>query len=258
MSQFFGVFRHEFLMSIRRPSLIIAFGLLFSFYTLAVFWQSDSTQRITVSAEQIWRFSGRMGFTFNLFLPVLVGILSADRMQRDFRQGVRELQLSTPLKHVTYILGKYFGVLASVSLPVLIWVWMMTSWYILYGNAPLRLFSSMTLVYFTMMFPAFAFVLAFSLTFPLMMPIRVYQILFTGYWFWGNYIDAEVFPTLNGTLLTPGGMLVFQGYFGGFSASTPLEYTTTDATLNLIVLGLSVASVLVMTKYYLSWQSRRA
>lgn len=258
MARFFGVFRHEFMMSIRRPGLWIAFGLLFSFYTLAVFWQSDSAERITVPADEIWRFSGRMGFTFNLFLPVLIGILSADRMQRDFREGVRELQLSTPLNNAIYILGKYFGVLISASLPVLIWVWGMTSLYIWKGNAPLNLFYSMTLVYFSMMLPAYAFVIAFSLSFPLIMPLRVYQILFTGYWFWGNYIDTEVFPTLNGTLLTPGGMLVFQGYFGGFSAGTPLEYTATDATLNLIVLGLSVASALVITNYYLHWQSRRA
>lgn len=258
MARFFGVFRHEFLMSIHRPSLWIAYGLLFSFYTLAVFWQSDTAEKIVISTDQIWRFAGRMGFTFNLFLPVLVGILSADRMQLDFRQGVRELQLSTPLNQITYILGKYFGVLISVSLPVLIWVWFMTGLYILNGNAPLGLFYSMTLAFFSMMLPAFAFVIAFSLSLPLIMPLRVYQILFTGYWFWGNYIDQEMFPTLNGTLLTPGGMLVFQGYFGGFSANTPLEYTATDATLNLMVLGLSVIAVWVSTNYYLHWQLRRA
>ena len=43
------------------------------------------------------REAGHMVFMFNIFLPLLAGILAADRMQRDFRTGVRELQRSTPL-----------------------------------------------------------------------------------------------------------------------------------------------------------------
>lgn len=91
------------------------------------------------------------------------------------------------------------------------------------------------------------------------MPLRVYQILFTGYWFWGNYINPEMFPTLNGTLLTPSGMYSYQGFFGGFINSTePLTYSASDAALNLIVLGLCIIAVMVVLNIYLQWQSRRA
>ncbi len=257
MPRFLGVFRHEFNMSIRRPGLWIAFGLLFLFYTLSAFWQSSSTEKVVIANDEIWRFAGRMGFTFNLFLPVAAGILSADRMQRDFRQGMRELQSSAPLSLSIYILGKYFGVLAASLLPILIWIWAITTGLILNGTAPVELLYTMTLSFLAILLPAIAFVTAFSLACPLIMPLRVYQILFTGYWFWGNYLNPDEFPTLSGTLLTPGGMYAFQGFFGGFSDSA-LDYTSADATLNLIVLALSIAAVMFVLNLYLKAQANRA
>lgn len=257
MSRFVGVFRHEFNMSIRRPGLWIAYGFLFVFYTLSVFWQSPTVEKIVLTENEVWQFAGRMGFTFNLFLPVAAGILAADRMQRDFRLGVRELQLSTPLRVIVYILAKYFGVTSAFLLPILIWFWVITSGLILQGFAPFSLLYTMTLAFLSMTLPAIAFVTAFSLACPLIMPLRVYQILFTGYWFWGNYLNPNEFPTLSGTYLTSGGMLVFDGFFGGFTGTTPV-YTPTDATLNLITLGLSIVSVIFILKLYLDRQSQNA
>ena len=257
MSRFFGVFRHEFQMSIRQPGLWIAYGLLFVFYTLSVFWQPADAGKAILTDDSTWQFAGRMGFTFNLFLPVAAGILAADRMQRDFRLGLRELQLSTPLNLVVYILGKYFGVVAAFLLPILLWLWLVTCGLILQGTAPLSLLYVMTLAFLTITVPAIAFVTAFSLACPLVMPLRVYQILFTGYWFWGNYLNPNEFPTLSGTYLTPGGMLAFEGYFGGFSGSSPI-YSSADATLNLFILGLSILAVLITLKLYLERQARLA
>ena len=258
MSRFIGVFRHEFNMSIRRSGMWIAYGLLFVFYTVTVLWPSPEESNVFTDAT-LWQLAGQLAYTFNLFLPVAAGILAADRMQRDFRGGVHELQSSTPLSNLVYILGKYFGVLAASLAPVLVWIWVVTACLVVTGNAPINLMYAMTVTFFAMIVPAFAFVIAFSLACPLIMPLRVYQILFTGYWFWGNYIPPEIFPTLNGTLLTAGGMHAYQGYFGGFHGlQDPLTYTATDATLNLLVLGLCIAAVMTVLNYYLQWQSRRA
>jgi ABC-type transport system involved in multi-copper enzyme maturation permease subunit len=257
MSRFFGVFRHEFNMSIRRPGLWIAYGLLFLFYTLSVFWQSSSTEKVLIASDEIWQFAGRMSFTFNLFLPVATGILAADRMQRDFRTSLRELQLSTPLRSSIYILGKYFGVTTTFLLPILIWIWLITCGVILLGVAPPSLFYTMTLAFFTITLPAIAFVTAFSLALPLIMPLRVYQILFTGYWFWGNYLNPDEIPTLSGTYLTPGGMFATQGYFGAFTDMSRV-FNATEATINLLTLATCIFAVLLVTKFYLERQIRRS
>lgn len=259
MSRFFGVLRHEFNMSLRRPGLWIAYGLLFIFYSVTVMYPVPEEEVTILTDKQTWQYAGQMAFTFNLFLPVMVGILSADRLLRDFRMSVRELQESTPLHLAEYTLGKYFGVLLASLTPVLIWLWLITGLFIVFGNAPIEFFFTMTLAFLAIMVPAFAFVTAFSLACPLIMPLRVYQILFTGYWFWGNYINPEFFPTLNGTLLTVSGMYAYQGFFGGFiNSAAPLQYSAADATLNLIVLALCIAAVMITLNVYLQWQSRRA
>lgn len=259
MSQFFGILRHEFIMHLRRPGMWIAYGLVLIFYSVTVMYPVPEEEVTILTDKQCWQFAGQMAFTFNLFLPVIVGILSADRLLRDFRQGIRELQESTPLSLATYTLGKYFGILAASLAPVLIWVWLISGLFIAFGNAPIYFLYTITVAFFAIMVPAYAFVIAFSLACPLIMPMRVYQILFTGYWFWGNYISPEFFPTLNGTLLTASGVYAYQGYFHGFiNAAEPLKYSASDATLNLVVLGLSIVAVMVVLNYYLQWKSRRA
>ena len=147
-----------------------------------------------ITMGELWKYAGRIVIQFNLFLPVVGGILAADRMQRDFRLGVRELQNSTPLSRPAYILGKYFGVLASLLLPVFLWVTAVAVALAATGYAPWAMLYAMPVACLAMTVPAFAFVTAFSLACPLIMPLRVYQILFTGYWFWGNFLNSESLP----------------------------------------------------------------
>ncbi len=265
MSQFFDLARHEFKMSIRRPGLWIAYGLLMAFYTgTLVLPFSDDPARVNpqnvIALANLWQYAGEYAFQFNVFLPVVVGILAADRMQRDFRLGVRELQNSAPLSLGTYILGKYAGVLASLFLPVFVWIIALGVLLPALKLAPWQLAYALPVASLTITLPAFAFVIAFSLACPLVMPLRVYQILFVGYWFWGNFLSPEFFPTLNGTLLTAGGMLAYQGFFGGFPTISPaqLEYTAWDASLNLVVLALCILAALSTLYVYLGQKSRRA
>ncbi len=264
MSQFFALVRHEFKMSIRRPGLWIALGLLMAFYTGTILLPGGGPGKVdpeeVITVKTLWQYAGQFTFQFNLFLPVAVGILAADRMQRDFRLGVRELQNSSPLTTAKYILAKYLGVLASLFLPVFAWVIALAVLIPSLGLAPFSFAYALPLASLAITLPAFAFVTAFSLACPLIMPLRVYQILFVGYWFWGNFINPEFFPTLNGTLLTAGGMLAYQGFFGGFPLTEPakLEYTPVEASLNLVVLGLCIAAVLVVLHIYLQQKARRA
>lgn len=265
MSQFFELVRHEFKMSIRRTGLWIAYGLLMAFYTGSILLPDGGpggsvSAQDTIPLANLWQYAGMFVFQFNVFLPIVVGILAADRVQRDFRLGVRELQESTPLSLNTYILGKYLGVLASMVLPVFIWIVALGVLLPALGLAPWQLAYALPVASLAILIPAFAFVTAFSLACPLIMPLRVYQILFVGYWFWGNFLSPQAFPTLNGTLLTAGGMLAYEGFFGGFpsTAPVPLEYTAVDASLNLIVLVLCIVAALVTLFVYLGQKARRA
>ncbi len=265
MLQLFDLAHHEFKMSIRRPSLWIAYGLLMAFFVGSLVLPfSDDPARVdaqnVISGANLWQYAGEYVFQFNVFLPIVVGILVADRMQRDFRLGVRELQESTPLSLGTYILGKYLGVLSSMFLPVFAWIIALGVLLPALSLAPWEMAYALPVACLAITLPAFAFVTAFSLACPLVMPLRVYQILFVGYWFWGNFISPEFFPTINGTLLTAGGSIVFNGFFGGFPARNPgpLEYTAVYASLNLIVLALCIVAVLVTLYVYIGKKAQRA
>ena len=208
----------------------------------------------------IWQYAGRFVLQFNLFLPVVAGILASDRMQRDYRLGIRELQTSAPIRPSTYILSKYLGVLFSMILPVFLWVLAISAGLVVTHQAPVAMMYAMPVAFMVMTAPAFAFVTAFSLACPLIMPVRVYQILFTGYWFWGNFLNPQAFPSISDTLLEAGGKHAFQGFFGGFpgALNVPLQWNSLDASLNLLVLGLCILAALFTLDRYLNWQSRKS
>jgi len=169
--------------------------------------------------------------------------------------------LGSPIRQSTYLLAKYFGVLAAVISPMLIFVMLYAGYYVIRGVPPLFL-AIMLVVFLVMGVTAFAFVVAFSIACPLFMPVRVYQVLFVGYWFWGNYLSPDVFPTISDTLLVPSGKYALFGLFYGFPETfTKIKQdpiTGTDAILNLVILFALIAMVLVVTNQILRHQTRRA
>ncbi|HMB23294.1 MAG: ABC transporter permease [Chloroflexota bacterium] len=259
MSQLLGVMRHEFSMSIRRPGFWISYILLGLFYVVASVTPTVGKEEI-LRPDQIWPEAGHVVFMYNIFLPLLAGILAADRMQRDVRTGVHELQRSAPLSISTYVLAKYLGVLFSVLLPAFIIVFMVGALVVVRGIAPLSFFGPLLLAFLTIAVPSHAFVTAFSLACPLVMPLRVYQVLFTGYWFWGNLLSPQVFPTISDTVLNAAGQYQLQGFFGMYFDASNMEthFTAPEAVINLVVLTLCVSAALFVLDRYLHWQARRA
>lgn len=264
MGVFTGVLRHETAMSLRRRGLWIAYGLLFVFHSVLLFAPPPLGERVAgevIAEGEVWRVAGSFLLACNVFFPVVAGILSADRVRRDFRLGLRELQDATPLSRLAYVLAKYLGALASSLLPLFLWVMAVAAVLTASGRAHASLLYAVPVAFAAITAPAFAVVVAFSLACPMVMPLGVFQILFTGYWFWANFLPPRLFPTLNGTLLTPSGIFVHQGFFGG-PASRALEgaapYTAADAVANLAVLGLCSAAALVFLGLHLGRLARRA
>lgn len=249
-------------MSLRRKGLWIAYGLLFVFHTVLLFSPPPIGEMVegeVIARGEVWQVAGRFLLACNVFFPVVAGILSADRVRRDFRLGLRELQDSTPLSRHVYVLAKYLGSLASSLFPLFLWVMGIAAFMALIGRAHGSMLYAVPVAFLAITVPAFALVVAFSLACPMVMPLSIYQILFTGYWFWANFIPPQLFPTLNGTLLTPSGMFAQQGFFGGqVSLAGAVRYTPADAVANLAVLGLCSATVLFLLDHYLGHRARRA
>ncbi len=261
MSQFLGITLHEFKMSVRRPGFWVTYTLLTLFYIVSILIPSMDGSEDILRPGQIWSGAGHLVFMYNIFLALLAGILSADRMQRDVRNGVRELQRSAPLPIPVYILAKYLGVLASVLLPILLLGVCSGLVMTAVGIAPLKILWPILVAFFAIAVPSHMFVVAFSLACPLVMPLRVYQVLFTGYWFWGNMLSPKAFPTISDTVLNAIGQYPLQAYFGVIVDSTDKVtsgYTPAQAVLNLFVLLGCITLALFSLDRYLRWQERRA
>ncbi len=69
---------------------------------------------------------------------------------------------------------------------------------------------------------------------------RAYQLLFVGYWIWGNFLDYDFLPSLSKTVLTPVGWYAATGFFGSQVHRDTLAYTPLEAAL-------SVAALLALT-----------
>src|SRR5512147_227035 len=106
-------------MSIRRWSLWIPFGILMVLYLTSLLMPPNMVGKIPARSDLL-PFAGTAAYMLNLFMPVLGGILAADRLARDQKLGVDELLRSTALSRKSYLLGKYLGALLSVATPVLL------------------------------------------------------------------------------------------------------------------------------------------
>jgi ABC-2 type transport system permease protein len=260
MARFWGLARYEYRMSIQRWGIWVILGLLFAFYAYNAVTVDvqPGAQPWDISDLELWQTAGLLAFSLNLFTPLVAGIALADRMQRDRRLGVDELLASTALTRWNYLLGKYVGGLLSMLTPIFAMIILMGLLTVLTG-APLAFFGQLLLGFLAINVPAFAFVTIFSLGFPLIMPVRVYQVLFTGYWFWGNYLNPAVFPTLSHTMLSPSGRYALEAFFGTHFGAAPgyVAPSALDAALNLVVLAGCILAGMLLLDRYLAWHAGR-
>jgi len=202
-------------------------------------------------------YVGQLMYAMNLFLPLVAGIMSANRLHRDSKIGIEELIKSTPVRVGEYVFGKYLGVLGSVVTPVFLFLLLLVGMMIVEGM-PLHFLPYAVSAFMTISLPAFAFVTAFSIACPAVIPLRVYQVLFTGYWFWGNYLNPDVFPTLNGSYLTASGIFAFQGIYENSIARTGTAYSMGDVLINYGVILLALSAILMTATRFLQGRWRRS
>jgi hypothetical protein len=258
MNTFWGILRYEYRMSVSRPLFLLASGILIFAQTENIWLNLGARLTWNYSEETLWQVCGSKVFELNMFMPLLAGIFMADRMVRDRQLHLIELLHSMPLTRWLYVLGKYSGALLSAISPAAVTVGIMAASWVGRGM-PIRSIFVFGLAFISIAIPAYVFVTAFSLACPLFMPVRVYQVLFVGYWFWGNYLTLGIMPTLRGTWLSANGELAHQAFFRGYpeAPASWLRYTPLDAMMNLMALGFCSLIVLFVVERYMAWQRQR-
>lgn len=257
MSSVLGVIRYEYRMAIQRWGVWLAFALAGAAFLSSMGGDTLSALAYGKNAVSYWAVAGLAAWVMNTMPPVVGGIAMADRLARDRQLGVRELLRATGLSRWAYILGKYLGVVAATLTPVLLMTVIHAAGAVAAGASP-KLLGASLLAFLGINVPAYLFVGAFALACPAVMPVRVFQVLYTGYWIWGNYISPQVMPTLSETLLAPSGRYVRGAFFAAPDMSMGEAHTVAEAILNLGLLAGLAGLALLALERYLAWQEERA
>jgi len=257
MSSVLGVIRYEYRMAVRRWGVWLAFALAGAAFLSSMSGDTLSALAYGEQALDSLGVAGLAAWVMNTMPPVVGGIAMADRLARDHQLGVQELLRATGLSRWAYILGKYLGVVAATLTPVLLMTVIHAAGAVAAG-ASLTLLPASLLAFLGINVPAYLFVGAFALACPAIMPVRVFQVLFTGCWIWGNFISSRVMPTLSETLFTPAGRYVRGAFFSAPGISMGEPHTAAEAALNLGLLGAGAALALLALERYLAWQEERA
>lgn len=242
-----GAARYEFRMQTRRKALwitVLLFGLLV-FTGMTNPWNVPARDVVVNWASVI-----------QSLMPIAIGCLLADRLPRDKRFGVDELLGTLPGSPGGRLIGKYLGATFATLVPILLIYTAGILYTVADRGAPeavplaLAMFAAVNM-------PGILFVAAFSVSCLALLWVPLYQFLFVGYWFWGNFLPPDgAIPTLSGTMLTPVGGYASAGFFGLDDPwSGPVAAWEGAASIALMLsLG---ALALLCAHRYLLWQKAR-
>ncbi|WP_277671456.1 hypothetical protein [Saccharomonospora viridis] len=204
-----GVIGYELRMQLRKRSLWLVLGALLA---LEFGTQGPNFPTNLPADTPLRQTMGAWALTFNLIAPIGIGVLLADRLVRDRRLGVEDMLEGLPVRPGTRLWGKYLGVLAAGSLPILLCV-AGAAGYEAIRNGDVTALGWGLLAFGGVNLPGLAFITAFALLVPAVLSAPLFRVLFVGYWFWGNLLNPDVLPTLTGSLLTPVGDYAAAGLF---------------------------------------------
>lgn len=260
MRETFAVFRYEYLMQIRRWGLWIGLLLTVGLFFFLLLRSTGSPKAIPPDyTTQPWKLATLLIEEFNLFAPIAAGILVADRFTRDRALGMSELLNSSLSLRAPLVLGKYAGSVLAIMTPPFMLLLLSLAYLAAYFHQP-AIFLTAPVVLLAVVVPSWLFVVAWSLIFPLVMPLRLYQVLFAGFWMWAVAVPPNRLPTINYSIFGVSGKYAHYAFF--LNDPTGSSYMHPPATVGWaivnmsLIVGLSVAA-LALTSLVLRWQELR-
>jgi hypothetical protein len=256
--QVWAIARAELVMQWRRWGLWVAFGvttgllLLLTVQTALYFHHLPPTSlyvRLHFTPEDL-----NNGIIYGttiygvMFYGLVVALLVVDRLGRDQRLGMVELQRAAPQGYAGYILGKFLGNYLAVLVPVLLGYLLCALMTIILGW-PMVLLQKFFLAFVLVYVPSSMAAIGLTFWLTSFLPLRVVQVSFSLLWFCFNI--APGWNVLMWSIFNPNGIYVYPVFFPivpplpttnpTFTTSMPL------ALLNIAVLSLTGVVALCLT-----------
>jgi hypothetical protein len=258
MREFIATTRYEYLMQIRRWGLWMSLLLTIGFFLFLILGDVGNPKAVPPQvATHPWMLATLLIEEFNLFAPIAAGILAADRFTRDRVLGMSELLNSSLLLKFPLVLGKYLGSLLAIVTPPFILLLATLAYMAAYFHQ-LAIFLTAPVVLLAVVLPSWLFVIAWSLILPLVLPLRLYQVLFAGFWLWAVAVPPDRLPTINFSIFGVQGQYAHFAFFLSESTTFMRPPATVGwAIVNMsLIIGLSITA-LVLTPLILRWQEQR-
>lgn len=257
--------RYEFLMQFRRRSiwlvLVVVSVLGFSFWVTLLSAHPVSSQsgaHLTsipqTTAHDLVLYLAQFSAWF---LPLGAGLVLADRLARDKKLHVSELLDTFPGSLGARLLGKYLGSTLATFAPVVL-IYLLGVGYVLARfHDPQSLLLAFE-AFAAIPLPGILFAAGFSIALPTFLKVPLYQILFTGYWFWANLMSPRFkIPTPVGTMLNATGPWAQEAFFHFQWVFLVLHPTVWQGVASIVLLvGLGLLAMCVVW-LYLRWEQAR-
>jgi ABC-2 type transport system permease protein len=233
-----AVLRYEYLMQIRRWGLWIGLFLTIGLFLFLLLRTTGDPKAVPPDyTTQPWKLATLLIEEFNLFAPVAAGILAADRFSRDRLLGTGELLNSALPSRPPLVLGKYAGSLLAIFTPSFVLLLGTLAYMAAYFHQP-AIFLTAPVVLLAVVVPSWLFVVAWSLIFPLVLPLRLYQVLFAGFWMWAAAVPPDRLPTINWSIFSVNGQYAHFTFFINEQAQN--QYLRPPATVGWAVVNMSL------------------
>jgi len=238
MYETFAVFRYEYLMQIRRWGLWVGLFLTIGLFLFLLLRTTGDPKSVPPDyTTQPWKLATLLIEEFNLFAPVAAGILVADRFSRDRLLGTSELLNSSLPSRPPLVLGKYLGSVLAIFTPSFVLLLGTLAYMAVYFHQP-AVFLTAPVVLLAVVVPSWLFVVAWSLIFPLVMPLRLYQVLFAGFWMWAAVVPPDRLPTINWSIFGVSGQYAHFTFF--INEQVQNQYLRPPATVGWAVVNMSL------------------
>lgn len=265
--QVWGVMRAELLMQWRRWGFWVAFAcvtLLLFLLTVqtALYFKHLPPASLYVS-EHFTSMQIINVMTYGttaygaMFFGLVAALLVVDRIERDQRLGMFELQRATPQGNARYVLGKFLGNSVAVLLPTLLGYLLCALATIALGWPPIMV-AKFLQAFLLINVPSCFAVVGLTLLLASVFPLRIVQVGFSLLWFEFNI--GLGWHALAFTIFNPSGAYIYPVFFPmppmlsvdpSFTTSLPL------ALLNIAVLLLTAIVALTLTYGSLVFQQVR-
>lgn len=185
----------------------------------------------------------------DFLFPPLAALMTSDRLVRDNKLAVAEMQQATPQSSGIYVLGKFIGNYIAMLVPTLLSLLIFGLIFVVLGF-PLTIVSAQLLAFVLIFMPVYAAFIGLTLLLSRLLPLRSLQIGIPLLWLY-SMLSPLGWHTINDTIFNPNGRRYINPVFFPnpfIKADASHSITLYSSLLNIgALLGIAIVALVLLS-----------